>query len=95
MAERVRLNGASRIEQMRAVAEIGSSLCCYMPGAGNPDEWPHARCDCKYIPGFVGAAKVLMTSEQTGCAEMRAAWWALDTLRERADEIARAADVGP
>lgn len=84
----------TRVEQMRALAHIGASLCTYLPGAGNPDEWPHARCDCKFIPGFVGAATQLMTSEQTGCCELRAAWQALDTLRERDDAVARAADLG-
>jgi hypothetical protein len=83
----------TRIEQMRALAEIGSSLCCYLPGAGNPDEWPHARCDCKYLPVGHELGRTLSGSEQTGCCEVRAAWLALDTLRERADEIARAADV--
>jgi hypothetical protein len=38
------------IEQMNQLAEVGAALCCYLPGSGNPDEWPTARCDCKCLP---------------------------------------------
>jgi hypothetical protein len=77
------------IEQMRALAEIGASLCTYLPGAGNADEWPLARCDCKFLPtghNLRIAMNGYMSGEQTGCCELRVAWLALDTLRERTYE---------
>lgn len=49
------------------LATKGASRCCYMPGAGNPEAWRTARCDCKYI-GPLG--RPLGMSEQTGCCEM-------------------------
>lgn len=51
---------------LRQVAEVGSALCAYMPGHGNPEAWPSSRCDCKY--GASGRG------EQNGCAEMRSVY---------------------
>lgn len=48
---------------MRHVASVGSALCQYLPGHGNPEKWPTSRCDCKY--GMSGRG------EETGCPEMR------------------------
>lgn len=45
------------------VAEVGSALCAYLPGHGNPELWPSSRCDCKFGASGVG--------EQNGCAEAR------------------------
>ena len=87
------------IEQMKRLAEVGAALCCYAPGAGNPDLWPESRCDCKMLPGLFSVLRReyiqlgAFTSEQTGCVEVRQAWRAIDTLREQAEAIARAADV--
>jgi hypothetical protein len=46
-----------------AVAALGSTLCAYHPGHGDPEKWPVSRCDCKF--GASGRG------EQNGCAEMR------------------------
>lgn len=54
---------------VQKVAEVGAALCCYAPGAGNPDAWPTSRCDCK----FGGSGR----GEQTGCAEARRIYWML------------------
>ena len=78
-------------EQMGQVAEIGASLCAYLPGSGNPEAWPTAHCDCKFFArdlatlaaygaGLPGGPSM---SEQTGCAEMRQAWRVLAMLKER------------
>ena len=70
---------------LSALAVEGASRCCYMPGAGNPEAWPTARCDCKYVVRFIGPAappaEKYVTSEMTGCCEIRAAY------RLLADEI--------
>lgn len=84
------------IEQMNKLAEVGAALCCYAPGAGNPDEWPTARCDCKALPGLFSVlrSEIQLGSfkgEMTGCCEVRQAWRAMDTLREQAAAIERAA----
>ena len=84
------------IEQMNKLAEVGAALCCYAPGSGNPDEWPTARCDCKTLPGLFSVLRTEhiqlgSTSEMTGCCEVRQAWRAMDTLREQAAAIERAA----
>lgn len=50
-------------ELARKVAEVGSMLCVYAPGHGDPEKWPSSTCDCKYGASGVG--------EQNGCAEMR------------------------
>ena len=77
------------IEQMNRLAEVGAALCCYAPGSGNPDEWPTARCDCKRLPDLFSVLRGEyiqlggFRGEQTGCCEVREAWRAMDTLRER------------
>lgn len=74
------MSGAAKDRHKRLLADLaaeGASRCCYLPGAGNPELWPASRCDCKFIPGFAGAAKALLTGEHTGCCEMRAAYWLL------------------
>lgn len=64
---------AERRERLLAdLAAEGASRCCYMPGAGNPEAWPSARCDCKYSWPSLGS--LLGSTEQTGCCEMRAAY---------------------
>jgi hypothetical protein len=75
--------------QLQRLAEVGASLCCYMPGSGNPTAWPTARCDCKFLPAdllalvAVGAEIRDVSGEQTGCCEVRQAWRVLAMLRER------------
>jgi len=73
--------------EMRKLAEVGAALCTYMPGSGDPDEWPTARCDCKRLPDLY---HVLVreytqlgsfTTEMTGCVEVRQAYRALDAIR--------------
>jgi hypothetical protein len=59
-----------RVERlMAAIAAEGASRCCYLPGAGNPEAWPTAHCDCKYVSPVMPGS-----TEQTGCCEMRAAY---------------------
>lgn len=76
-------------EQMRQLADIGASLCAYLPGAGHPDEWPTARCDCKFAARDInalikfGAGVGGGSTEVTGCAEVRQAWRVLAMLQER------------
>jgi hypothetical protein len=87
------------IEQMQKLAEVGAALCCYLPGAGDPEAWPESRCDCKRLPDLASILRHeyiqlgAFTSEKTGCCEVREAWRALDGLREQAAAIERAADV--
>lgn len=75
-------------EQLTKLAEVGAALCTYLPGAGHPDEWPEARCDCKYLPEL---SSVLwreyselgsFTSETTGCCEVRSTYLTLKALRD-------------
>ena len=81
----------SREEQLRQLAEVGASLCCYAPGAGNPERWPTATCDCKFMSQDLavlaafgaGLPSASPTSEITGCAEVRQAWRVVAMLRER------------
>lgn len=87
------------IEQMNRLAEVGAALCTYMPGAGNPEAWAESRCDCKRLPDLYHVLRReyielgSLTGEMTGCVEVREAWRAMDTLREQAAAIERAADV--
>jgi hypothetical protein len=69
------IQASTERELLRLLAEEGAARCCYMPGAGNPEAWPTARCDCKYLPMILGGmAMQSRTGEQTGCCEIRAAY---------------------
>lgn len=61
--------------ELRKLAEVGAALCAYMPGAGNPDEWPASMCDCKFAGDLYHAPRP--GSEVTGCAEVRRAYLVL------------------
>jgi hypothetical protein len=50
---------------LRAIAEVGALVCCYLPGYGDPEKWPESRCDCKYGTG------PMPDGEATGCPELR------------------------
>lgn len=75
-------------EQMRKLAEVGAALCCYAPGAGNPEAWPTSRCDCKFLPALFSVLKEeyhqlgSFKDEMTGCCEVRQAWLALKALSD-------------
>lgn len=71
-AERRAVAVLRRARLLADLAAEGAARCCYMPGAGNPDAWPTAICDCKY--GGSLRAEVGPMSERTGCCEMRAAY---------------------
>lgn len=76
-------------EQLQKLAEVGASLCTYLPGAGDPEMWPSARCDCKYLPvGFDMVDGIFIGGEQTGCCEVRHAYRALVALRDQAHDRA-------
>lgn len=60
---------------LEGLAEVGARLCCYAPGAGNPEKWAESTCDCKTM-GPCGQS-LATTSEMTGCAEVRAAYRAV------------------
>lgn len=86
----------SKRELAAKVAEIGSTLCAYMPGHGNPELWPTSRCDCKYGATGIG--------EQNGCAEARTlhrmltdpsagpGLWGLHAVQKHGDALRRLAD---
>ena len=76
-------------EQLRKLAEVGASLCLYLPGAGDPERWPLSRCDCKYLPvGFDMVDGIYIGREQTGCCEVRHAYRALAALKVQREHAA-------
>ncbi len=70
------------------LAKEGAERCGY---ALNAEDWRNSRCDCKYI-GPLGVAD---GHEQTGCCEIRAAYWLLlgDKLRPRPAASERTAET--
>lgn len=54
------------------IAAEGSARCCYAPGCISPEAWITSTCDCKYVNPIM--QPLHPSSEQTGCAEMRAAF---------------------
>jgi hypothetical protein len=85
--------------QMEQLAQIGATLCFDPPGAGDPQKWPTARCECRFASRDLSVLVALgmgmsgNASEITGCAEVRQAWRVLAMLRERLanvdDEVER------
>jgi hypothetical protein len=52
---------ASREQVLETIAKLGEQQCCY---GGKP--WAERTCDCK-----LGGPADSLTSEQTGCPELR------------------------
>lgn len=72
------------------VAEAAASVCEY---TSSTERWKTGRCDCKFIfaPYGVGwemaATEQLGRGEHTGCCELRRAYWILNALVGRKQEV--------